>query len=374
MSTWTESSVTCPSCAVSTSMHVATSVHITRVPEVRVAVLDRSLHRSVCTCGQRIVIDVAFTYVDVERGHWLQVEPVRRRPEWRTVEADAMRALARSLDLTSPIISGLAESARRRVVFGLEELREKLIVWDAGIDDGLLECIKLRAWIDEPSLMRTPLIAERVTDDGRLELVKIDEQPARRFAVSASTVDRALDEQPSLESRYPELFGGGFVNALRLIAMVLVVVAGCSQPPTRDTQTPRAKDAAVAVVDDAAIDDPPADATVPDAGKHKVLWQMMRNRDTSAAAIVVAAYVANVRSDGHGDQTMIVLDRGKHEGVQVGWKGRLLNYENERVFDVFEITSVAHHHCQARVTASSDEVASTPRHAVLWDPNAGSEP
>lgn len=373
MSTWTESSVTCPSCAVSTSMHVATSVHITRVPEVRVAVLDRSLHRSVCTCGQRIVIDVAFTYVDVERGHWLQVEPVRRRPEWSTVEADAMRALARSLDLTSPIISGLAESARRRVVFGLEELREKLIVWDAGIDDGLLECMKLRAWIDEPSLMRAPLVADRITDDGGLELVTRDEQPVRRFAVSASTVDRALDEQPSLEARYPELFRGGFVNALRLIAMVLVLIAGCSQPAPRDTPTPRAKDAAVAVVDDAPIDDPPADANVPDAGRHKVLWQMMRNRDMSAAAIVVAAQGGNVHGD--GEESTIVFDRGKRDGVQVGWKGRMLSPANERVFDVFEVISAAHHHCQARVRATPDELhLLTSMRAVLWDPKARNEP
>ena len=35
MSTWVDTSVTCPACAAAVSVRVATSVHITRVPEVR---------------------------------------------------------------------------------------------------------------------------------------------------------------------------------------------------------------------------------------------------------------------------------------------------------------------------------------------------
>ena len=361
MSTWTETSVQCPACGSPTAMRIATSVHITRVPEIRTAVLDRTLHRATCRCGQQLAVDAAFTYVDIERGHWIQVEPASRRADWAAVEARTMRALTRGLDLTSPIISGLAETARRRLVFGLEELREKLIVWDAGIDDGLLECIKLRAWIDNAALMREPLLADRVTDDGGLELVRGD---AHRFAVPASWVDRALDEQSSLASRYPELFRGGFVNTLRLIAIVVLALAGCSQPHAREAPPPRPRDAAAPVVIDAAVADAPPVAA--DAAEHVVLWQLMRDRPRMSMLSSVAAQVLNVEwKDG---ESVIELDRGPNWGVQVGWKGRLLDTANHRIFDVFEITGVGRERSHARIKANPDQLARTSMHAVLWDP------
>jgi hypothetical protein len=350
-------------------MHVATSVHITRVPEVRRAVLDRTLHRATCSCGQRLAADVAFTYVDVERGHWIQIEPLRRRTEWAVVETEVMQALAKGLDHTSPIISGLAESARRRVVFGTEELREKLIVWDAGIDDGLLECLKLRAWIDEPALMRTPLVADRVTDEGGIEILRIDEESTRKFAVPGSWVDRALDEQPSLEKRFPELFRGGFVNLLRLMSVVLLVLSGCSQPPIRETPRAMPKDAQARVPVDASVEDAThdVDASSPaDAREHTVLWKQLRDRPTNSPAHTAAIVVFVRAEDNH--EAFIVVDRGKYENVEVGWKGRLLDSQDHRVFEVFEITKTDTHTSEARVKANVDEVNRTPRHAVLWNP------
>jgi hypothetical protein len=373
MSTWEATTAACPACGASVSMRVATSVHIARVPEVRTSVLERTLHRVTCVCGQKIAVDTAFTYVDVERGQWIQIEPVSRRDDWASVETQTMRALTRGLDHTSPIISGLAESARRRLVFGTEELREKLIVWDAGIDDGLLECLKLRAWIDEPTLIRAPLVAERMTDDGGVELVRVDEQPPRHFAVPASWVDRALDERGSLEARYPELFRGGFVNVLRLMTAVLLMLVGCSQPARRDTPPPATKDAGARVVD-AAIEDavPDVDARAPaDGREHQVFWQHLRDRPSNFEANA-AALIVSVRPEGN-EETFIVLDRGKYENVQVGWKGRLLDSHDHRVSDVFEITKTDSHRSEARVRANVDQVNRTSRHVVLWHP-AASEP
>src|SRR3569623_242685 len=358
MSPWIDVTADCPACGEATPMRSATSVHIARVPEIRTAVLERTLHRATCRCGHELVVDTAFTYVDVERGHWIQVEPDRRRPDWAAVEAHTMRALTRGLDLTSPIISGLAENARRRVVFGIEELREKLVVWDAGIDDGLLECIKLRAWIDMPALMRASLLADRVTDDGGLELVRSD---ARRFAVPASWVDRALDEQPSLAARYPELFRGGFVYTLRLIAIVVLVLAGCSQPHAHEAPPPRPRDAAAPVMIDAGV----ADADPADAPEHVVSWKDMRDRVRESMLSSVAAQV--LRVEWKNGESLIELDRGEAWGVRVGWNGRLLDTANHRVFEVFEITRTGPQRSQALIRANPDELARTSMHAVLWD-------
>jgi hypothetical protein len=371
MSTWIDTTATCPSCQATTPARVAASVHITRVPEVRTSVLDRTINRFTCSgCAQRIEIDHAFTYVDVERGHWVHVEPTRRRSEWGAVEEHTMQALTRGLDFTSPIVSELAVSAQRRLVFGSEELREKLIVWDAGIDDGLLECIKLRMSIDEPSLARARMIADCVSDDGGLELVRVDADPRSRFAVPAAWVDRALDDHASLRARFPELFRGGFVNALRLVALMLVL--GCSQPTPRESPRVQKKDAAVAA--DAASEEPMTDsaetATSTDAA-HKVAWDSLRSRETSSSSIRVAAIA--VRVDNGADGPVAVFDRGEEHGVRKGWKGRLIDRDGHRVLEAFEVVKVEKRRCFGRGAANPDQLAGNNR-AVLWDPAAGGEP
>jgi hypothetical protein len=384
MSTWSDRTATCPECGQTTPARIATSVHIARVPEVRAAVFDRSFNRITCAaCGRRIAIDAAFTYVDVERGHWVQVEPVARRSDWRKVEQITMRALTRGLDVTSPLVTELAATARRRVVFGTEELREKLIVWNVGLDDELLECIKLRAAIDDISLVDARLIADRVTDDGGLELVRVDgDEPHPRYAVPASWVDRALDEQPSLQTRFPELFGGGFVNVLRLMAIALLFIVSCSQPSRPEQPPPRPNDVALVAPqdaetqgpDDAALEVPQTSETqasgAPDAAPpldapREVGWESLRRADISADSMKVAAVIIGTSVDGR--EVVIHFDRGKYAGVHEGWRGKLVDDYDHPVPVEFAISSVTTRTSTARATAYIDQVRRN-SHAVLWNP------
>lgn len=80
-------------------------------------------------------------YTDVDRGHWVWVAPTIERLRWPEHEIAADQLFERAM-IGSPLVDGLRDRFTRRVVFGLEELREKL-VWNASLDDAVVETLKV---------------------------------------------------------------------------------------------------------------------------------------------------------------------------------------------------------------------------------------
>lgn len=106
-----------------------------------------------------------------------------------------------------------------RVVFDLDELRERLMIWDAGVDDAVVECVKLRCLAEQPSLRSS---SERIRVTGirdALELVVQTPggQPKATFEVERGVVDDVAGD-PTWAERFPELFGIGFVSIDRYLS------------------------------------------------------------------------------------------------------------------------------------------------------------
>lgn len=103
-------------------------------PEAREAVLDRSLHSLLCDqCGQLHSVEHAFAYVDMERRQLFGVFPEASRLDprpWLELTVQSWEQAGRPDDVLV------------RAVFGLEELREKLVLHEAGLDDLALEVLK----------------------------------------------------------------------------------------------------------------------------------------------------------------------------------------------------------------------------------------
>jgi len=220
---WIERVIRCPACGAEQRARVAAGVSAGRAPEIRDAVLARRLHRAACACGLAIRIEAAFEYLDVERRQLVLVGRVDQLAAWPALEARLGAAVHRGLELGSPLIQPLAREVRGRVVFGGEALREKLIVWEAALDDGLVECIKIRAFAADPALA-TPggrLVVDAVGADDALSCCwspRVDAPPARRVELPASWVRDAYRDRGSLEARFPELFRGGFVDVRRILS------------------------------------------------------------------------------------------------------------------------------------------------------------
>ena len=112
MSTFYPYMLNSPACAESTEVHLAKGLHITRLPDT-----------------------------DFDRAEYIAVEPEA------TTDVAAARKLAievfdAAFTFGPPIAEELAENMRCRLVFGMRSLREKLLLWQAGLDDRVVEALK----------------------------------------------------------------------------------------------------------------------------------------------------------------------------------------------------------------------------------------
>jgi len=213
MSTWFDETVACPQCKTSIAARLARGIHASRAPEVRGQILDRTFHQVKChACGHVFTAGRAFVYTDSDRKHWVSVAPPNERVRWPEYEA-ATDALFDRAMTGSPLTHVIREGYTLRVVFGLEELREKLVIWSANLDDAVVECLKVHAISKQPELSRAEWITvDRVGGDG-IELL-VDRE--RRIALDRGLVDAFHDDE-RLRGRFPELFGGRFVSLFRLL-------------------------------------------------------------------------------------------------------------------------------------------------------------
>lgn len=140
--------------------------------------------------------------------------PARAVSAWRTLERVTERAYWRALAAAPAPIQRDPDRCLRRVVFGAIAAQEKLTIWQAGLDDALIECLKLDLRLRLPRLRATP--------GADLRLIRIDDAlhfatthgaglrvPRRRLAQLAAA-------RSTLAHRWPTLFTGPFVDHLRL--------------------------------------------------------------------------------------------------------------------------------------------------------------
>jgi hypothetical protein len=144
VSTFVHVEIECPHCGAPFEVPILKGMHITRIPEYRTAILDRTFQVFSCpACAGTTRVEASTVYTDFDRYHYVAVE--------ESVAQDLGRAIAReqrrfdeSFTLGPPIANELAArmAASCRLVVGIEALREKLVIWDAGLDDRVVEAVK----------------------------------------------------------------------------------------------------------------------------------------------------------------------------------------------------------------------------------------
>jgi hypothetical protein len=227
MSTWHDVTIECSGCRTKFDVKVASGLHISRLPEVREQVTRGELHRFDCpACGRRVEVRRPLVYADFERGHWIEVWPAQDLVRWRELARACAANFERVIERGSPILRERSPEFRVRIVFGYDELREKIVLFDAGLDDAAVECLKLLAIRRDVSIFGEGdrllvsmvhgdrLVIDRHRDDsvtGTLEITS-----------SASELLRIRrDVEPALEER----FDGPFVSINRLVGRYAVTAS-----------------------------------------------------------------------------------------------------------------------------------------------------
>ena len=193
MSTYRFAAIDCPRCDLAVQVRSLEGMHISWLPHVRAEVLDRRFQRLRCPgCQLLLHVEAPAVYFDDGRGHYIAIAPtVRTGAAHAEVEAHR-RAFDQALTNGPPIAQDIGRVMRHRVVADHEALREKLVLWDAGLDDHAVECAKGRmqqqvgiepgteVWRVEEVLPGGHLLCR--ADDGRVEVVPQIELPADREA------------------------------------------------------------------------------------------------------------------------------------------------------------------------------------------------
>jgi hypothetical protein len=174
-------SVSCV-CGNALTVQLADSINVKRSPDMRDKILKGELHRTACpACKRQMTVERPFYYTDLLRNAIFKVCPRSERHTWKEASSELDRA---SSYIPQGMSNGNGSNGRiLRVIFGMDELREKLLAQDADLDDRLLELLKVLLVYEHPILIRRPrlrLVLDQVTEN-EFEFVAAYEHDAKRF-------------------------------------------------------------------------------------------------------------------------------------------------------------------------------------------------
>ena len=151
-------------CGNTLTVQLADSLNVKRSPATREKILRGELHRVSCpSCNRQMTVEKAFYYSDLNRNAFFKVLPRGERHLWKTASKDVEKAADFfPKEIVQP------DARTLRVIFGMDELREKLVAQDAGIDDRIVELLKVFLVYEHPVLLRRArlrLVLDRITED-----------------------------------------------------------------------------------------------------------------------------------------------------------------------------------------------------------------
>lgn len=191
----------CPRCGHVGRVTVWEGANASRYPELVGELLAGRLNVVPCgACGTPFGIERELLWTQLDRGWYVSVYPRR----------DFVR-----LDAIVPLVEGAFDAAvanapvavqmrlravRRRLVFGLDELREKVLCIEHGIDDTDLEMTKIAEIGRHPEWCAVPGMTGLVladVDPGHLVFRYADaDDPERVVAVPRSSLDAVHEARP----------------------------------------------------------------------------------------------------------------------------------------------------------------------------------
>jgi hypothetical protein len=136
--------IACRSCGLDVEAVTIESANPVRHPPFQEKLLDRTLQRMTCPhCGAEHLHYERFMWTDLPGRLCVVVLHESERMEWPLLETDARRVLSGPLLEEGPLfVRELGATLAIRLVFGLEELREKVLCRIHELDDRIVEAMK----------------------------------------------------------------------------------------------------------------------------------------------------------------------------------------------------------------------------------------
>lgn len=169
MSTFRSYDAACPACDHRWKVEIAQGLHITRLPHIREQLLTGRFQVFECPqCKSPTVFEATVVYTDFERHEYIACETAASA-SWQAAIARHQTVFRDCFEHGPPIAQEMGQLFKRRLVYGFRALREKIVLWDAGLDDRIVEAVKGDLLRQEGQAPReTVLRISRVLDGGHL--------------------------------------------------------------------------------------------------------------------------------------------------------------------------------------------------------------
>ncbi len=225
----------CPHCKALITMEAVGSVNADRRPDLRQAILDDKFQDTTCgACGESFRLQPEFNFFDAGRRQWIAAMQAPRVTQYLTIEDEVTELFATSYGARAPAAArAVGDTLDVRLTFGWPALREKLILREHGLDDRVVELMKLDLMrlLPEASMeVGTELRLLRVADDV-LPFLWIDtatEAPREEVVLPRAAYDTFAANLAPWEPILARLTDGPFVDMQKLY---LGLGRGAARPP-----------------------------------------------------------------------------------------------------------------------------------------------
>jgi hypothetical protein len=211
-------------CGETLHVQVVDSLNAGRHPALRAQVMDRSLHTFECHyCGRTTVVEKPFLYLDFERRQMIGVYPREDLARARECAEHVMEVYCQRLRDDAPeLVRERAKDFLVRVVFGYEELREKLVADEAALSDLVLEALKCELIAGDERIRTAGVVTLRLDEvrtNGDLAFIgdwMVPPPLPLTLTVARAAYDEVAAGRATLLERIPGLASGPHVSLLRL--------------------------------------------------------------------------------------------------------------------------------------------------------------
>jgi CpXC protein len=168
----------CPDCGATATLDYPASINADRRPDLRDAILDRSLFTLPCpSCAAVMSFDPHITYLDVARRQWILADSADELENWPNAENSATEVYDLAFGAEAPDAArAIGARLSPRLVFGWPALIEKLLCETLGLDDVAVETLKLALLKEGPARTLDPSLKLRLVgqDDNALTFAWLD--------------------------------------------------------------------------------------------------------------------------------------------------------------------------------------------------------
>lgn len=196
MSTFSQELVSCPHCGLQVICSVAYSINASRSPQYKASIVEETFQAHCCSsCKHEYTIESQFIYVDHVEKIWIGVLPEKEANNWKQLENSSLSAFEKACGTHSPpVAQEIGKGMVIRTVFGLQALREKILCFQSGINDTLLEALKFRLAISSDLLNFDPSLTIRLFEisDSELIFLVLGEQATSQSSIEKICVDKQL--------------------------------------------------------------------------------------------------------------------------------------------------------------------------------------